>query len=87
MEAYEARVNVTYNGQNGDLADPVLFESTPEQVLAIVTEAVRTGSVPGIPADTTADFEGFVVDRYALNEAIDYNRIFVRPKVPFGAGV
>jgi len=84
MEAYEAKVNITYKGQNGDLPDPVNFESTNGDVLGWVAEAVRTGSVPGINADPAADFHDFVVDRFAADATLNYNRLFVRPKTPFG---
>jgi len=84
LEDYEARVNVTYAGQNGDLPDPVNFDSTDGDVRGWVTEAVRGGSIPGIPAAADADFTDFVVDRFAANEATPYNRIMLRPKTAFG---
>ena len=84
MEANHARVNVTYKGSNGDLPDPVVFDAADGDVKAWVTEAVANGSVPGIPADAGADFTDFVVDRFGPTEEYDYNRIFVRPKTPFG---
>lgn len=80
----EARVNVTHSGSNGDLQDAVRFQSTDADVKAWVTEAVRTGSVPGIPADPNADFTDFVVDRFAPTEARPTNLIQLRPKTPFG---
>ena len=84
MEDYEAMVNVTWNGQNGDLPDPVSYDSTDGDVLQMVTEAVRSGSIPGIPADTSADFTDFVVDRFEATEARPNRLISVRPKTPFG---
>lgn len=81
----EAIVNVTWKGNNGDLRDPVSFDATDEQIRAWVTEAVRTGSVANIPADPNADFSDFVIDRFALSDETPYNRIFGRPKTPFGA--
>jgi hypothetical protein len=80
----QARVNITWGGQNGDLPDPVYFDSTDGDVRQWVTEAVRSGSVPGIPADPDADFRDFVVDRYSPNEQRPYNLIQIRPKTPFG---
>jgi hypothetical protein len=85
MEAFEARVNITYNGQNGDLPDPVNFEAPNGDVLGWITEAVRTGSVPGIAADVTANFQDFVVDRFPANEIRPWNMLAVRPKTPFGS--
>ena len=80
----EARVNVTYSGQNGDLSDTVFFEATDGDVRAWVTEAVQNGSIPGIAAATDADFGDFVVDRFAATEDRPYNLIQLRPKTPFG---
>jgi hypothetical protein len=79
----EARVNVTYGGHNGDLPDPVSFDATDADVKQWVTEAVRTGGVPGIPSQE-ADFADFVVDRFTATEARPYAAMFLRPKTPFG---
>ncbi len=84
IQVNEARVNITWAGQNGDLPDPVSFDATQGDVLQWVTEAVRNGGIPGIRADARADFHDFVVDRFAANEARPYNLIQVRPKTPFG---
>jgi len=84
MEANQARLNITYQGENGDLPDPVFFDSVDGDIKTWVTEAVTNGSVPGIPADPGADFTDFVVDRFASNDERTYNLIQVRPKVPFG---
>lgn len=81
----EARVNITYAGQNGDLPQPVFFESADGDVKAWVTEAVRNGGVPGIRRDETARFDDFVVDRFPPTEQYPHNRIQVRPKTAFGA--
>ena len=80
----EAMVNVTWNGQNGDLPDPVSFDSTDGDILQMVTEAVRAGDVPGIPADTTATFTDYVVDRFDATDARPHKLISIRPKTPFG---
>jgi hypothetical protein len=84
IQAYEALVNVTWAGRNGDLPDPVAFDATDSQVKAWVEEAVGGGGVAGIPADTAIDLSDFVVDRFQATEATPYNRLFVRPKTPFG---
>jgi hypothetical protein len=80
--ANEARVNVTHRGRTGDLPDPVARDSTDADVKAWVTEAVRGGGIPGIPADATADFRDYVVERVEDDRS---NVLLLRPKTPFGA--
>jgi hypothetical protein len=79
-----ARVNITWNGRNGDLPDPVRESATDVEILAWVTEAIRDGGVPGLPADRHVDLRDFVVDRFDATPQIPFPRIFVRPKTPFG---
>jgi len=83
----EARVNITWNGQNGDLPDMVNFDSTDADVKGWVTEAVRTGGVPGLAADEGINLTDFVVDRFTENDARPYNLIQIRPKTPFGGSI
>lgn len=82
--ADQARVNVTWAGQNGELPDPVYIDATDANVRTWVTEAVRNGSIPGIPEDPGADFTDFIVDRFAASEARPYALIQIRPKAAFG---
>ena len=82
---YEARVNVTYAALNGDLADAVAFDSTDEAIKAMLTEALRDGSVRGIPAQANPDLTNYVIDRFAPSEARPYRLIQARPKTAFGA--
>lgn len=84
MEANEARVNVTYNGANGDLPDPVSYQASNGDIFQMVAEALHTGYIPGIPADPNADLTDFVVDRFDANEVRPYSLLSVRPKTPFG---
>jgi len=79
----EALLNITVNGQNGDLRDPVSFDATDADVKAWATETVRTGGIPGIDADPNADFHDFVVDRFAERDGLPA-RLVLRPKTPFG---
>jgi len=80
----DARVNVTWGGQNGDLPDTVPFDATDGDVRQWITEAVRTGHIPGMNAAPNADFADFVIDRFTATEARPFNYIQVRPKTPFG---
>jgi hypothetical protein len=82
MTEIEARVNITHQGQNGDLPDTVPFHATDDQIKGWATEAVVSG-IPGIAPDSRADFSDFVVDRFAATEELPA-RICVRPKTPFG---
>lgn len=84
IHSNEARVNVTYGGQNGDLLEAVLFEASDRDLRAWVTEAVRNGSIPGIRATRGATFHDFVVDRFRATRTRPYNLIQLRPKTPFG---
>lgn len=81
----QARVNVTYNRANGDLPDPVFFDASAEQIKEYVTEAIRGGAIPGIPADPTVDLSGYVVEPFAATAEVPHNRIFLRPKTEFGS--
>ena len=80
----EARVNVTWQGQNGDLPAPVGYDSTDGDVKGWITEAIRNGNVPGVAQDANPDLTDFVVDRFDATEARPYNLIQIRPKTPFG---
>jgi len=84
METNEAKINITFAGSNGDLPDPVLFDSTDADVKQWVTEAIRTGGIPGIAANLDVDLQDFVVDRFTANEARPFNLLQIRPKTPFG---
>ena len=84
MENHQARLNITYGGENGDFVDPITFDSTDGDIKAWAAEAVRNGDVPGIPAQPGVDFTDFVVDRFSANAERDYNLVQLRPKTPFG---
>ena len=84
MEANEARVNITWGGQNGDLPDPVQYDASEDNIRQWITEAVRAGDVPGIPADPNADFSDFVVKKFEPNEGRPHNLIQIRPKTAYG---
>lgn len=80
----EAKVNITWAGQNGDMPEPVPYDAADGDIKQWITEAVQNGGVPGITADANVDFTDFVVDRFAANEARPWNMIQIRPKTPYG---
>jgi len=84
IETYEAILNITWSGQNGDLPDPIAFDASDTDIKAWAAEAVTNGGIPGVVADTNADFDDFVVDRFGASNEIPYARVFLRPKTPFG---
>jgi len=84
LRADQARLNITWAGSNGDLPDPVPYDSTDVDLKQIASEAVAQG-IPGIPADANVNFGDFKVDRFPAGVAgVDYNRLMIRPKTPFG---
>lgn len=80
-----ARLNITINGQQGDLPDLVSFDTTDVDLRRVATEAVRQGYVPGIDASENVNFTDFVVDRFPARGDVPFNRLSLRPKVPFGS--
>jgi len=82
--AHEACLNITFEGQNGDLADPVPFRASDRDLRAWAAEAVQTGSIAGIRPDRRADLSKFVIDRFPASATVPFNRIFIRPVTPFG---
>lgn len=85
IQDYEARVNVTWANQNGDLPDPVAFDTADDALKVMLTEAITNGSIPGLRADAGVDLRDFKVDRFPPNEQRPWNLIQVRPKTAFGA--
>lgn len=77
-----ATLNITFNGLSADYPlelDPGVADA---DIKRIALEVVRAGNVPGLhlPALPDEAFEHFVVDRLQQGR-----RIYLRPKVPFGA--
>jgi len=84
MNVQEARLNITWNGQNGDLVEPVPFDAGDQELKAWAREAILGGSVPGIRTNGRVDLSDYAVDRFRANGTVPYNRIFLRPVTPFG---
>tara|TARA_Y100000310_G_scaffold340338_1_gene435733 strand:+ start:4943 stop:5206 length:264 start_codon:yes stop_codon:yes gene_type:complete len=84
LETTEATLNVTWAGKNGEMPDPVPFDAGDGDLKQWATEAVQGGSIPGIEADANVNFGDFIVDRFEAADDLP-NRLFLRPKTPFGA--
>ena len=80
----QARLNITWQGQNGDLPDPVPWDGADGDLKQMAAEAIQTGYIPGIEADANVNFTDFVVDRFASNDEVTFNRLSLRPKTPLG---
>jgi hypothetical protein len=81
-----AILNITYMGQSADYELALdAVHTTDADIKRIALEVVRAGGVRGlhVPNLTTNAFEAFVVDR--LRGPGGEQRIYLRPKVPFGA--
>ena len=79
-----AKFTITYNGQQGDLPDPVPYDSPDADLKQMAVEALRDGYIPGIDAVPGVDLVDFVVDRFPARDDVPWNRISLRPKTPFG---
>lgn len=82
---HQARVNITYKRQYGELPDPVTFDAGDGDIRGWVAEAIRTGGVPGIDADPQVRLQDYVIDRFPPVPGVrEHNLIDIRPKVEFG---
>lgn len=88
MSLREARLNITFEGLNGDFVEPVPFNLSDAELKALARNAIVTGGVPGIAVSRrrrdTVDLSTFVVDRFPASGPHRENRVFVRPLTPFG---
>ena len=76
-------VNITYRGLSRDLPDVLLHsDASDDDVRRVAAEVLGVLGVmhPNGGALTESDFKHFVVDRFE-----DRERIYLRPKVPFGS--
>jgi hypothetical protein len=80
-----ATLNITYQGQSADYDLEIDYAASDADIRRIAVEVVRSGGVRGLHVPQLADdaFGGFVVDR--LRSPDGAQRIYLRPKVPFGA--
>ena len=80
-----ATLNITYHGVSADYPLELDGRVSDADIRRIAVEVVRSGGIPGLQIAAIADdaFDGFVVDRFRGNTGGE--RIYLRPKVPFGA--
>ena len=83
LDRQPAKLNITYQGQQGDLPNDLPYDLSDAEILRIATEALTAG-IPGINADPAANLKDFVVDRFPARDDVPYNRLSLRPKTPFG---
>lgn len=78
-------LNITYQGQSADYELELDFAASDDDIHRIAVEVVRSGGVRGLHVPELPDdaFRHYVVDR--LRGPHDEPRIYLRPKVPFGA--
>jgi len=80
-----AILNITYNGLSADYPVHLDTHISDRDIRRIAVEVVRSGGVPGLQIANLSEraFDNYVVDRFGPRHA---PRIYLRPKVPFGAG-
>jgi hypothetical protein len=81
----KATLNITLHGVSADYPLEMNAPLSDRDVKRIAVEVVRSGSLPGLHIAGLAEdtFDDFVVDRFNTPEG--GTRVFLRPKVPFGA--
>jgi hypothetical protein len=81
-----AILNITYQGQSADYELALDFAASDDDVRRIATEVVGSGEVRGLDVRDLprGAFDHYVIDR--LRGPGGEERIYLRPKVPFGAG-
>jgi hypothetical protein len=78
-------LNITYQGRSADYHLDLDHGTSDADIRRIAVEVVRSGGVRGLhlPNLAMSTFNTFVVDR--LRAPNGEQRIYLRPKVPFGA--
>jgi hypothetical protein len=79
-------LNVTYNGLSVDYPLELDYYLNDLDVRRIAVEVIRSGLVKGLHVSNLSErsFDGYVVDRFDTPSG-GGKRIYLRPKVPFGA--
>lgn len=79
-----AILNITYNGLSVDHSVAIAEKMRDNDVRRTAVELIRSGSIRGLHIAHLPDhaFDNYVVDRLHTAQG---NRVYLRPKVPFGA--
>ncbi len=79
-----AILNITYNGYSADYPRELDEYVSDADVRRIAIEVIRTGGLRGLHIANLPDnaFDYYMVDRFS---GPGKRRIYLRPKVPFGA--
>ena len=82
----KATLNITYHGLSADVPAELDYRTSDFDIKRIAVEIIRAGDLPGLQVANLADdaFRNYVVDRFDAPDG--GKRIYLRPKVPFGAG-
>jgi len=80
-----AVLNITYQGHSADYDLEIDYAASDADIRRIAVEVIRSGGARGLHVAQLADdtFASYVVDR--LRSPQGEQRIYLRPKVPFGA--
>ncbi|RKH43139.1 hypothetical protein D7X55_14485 [Corallococcus sp. AB049A] len=80
-----ATLNITFDGHSADVPVELERHISDGDVRRIAVELVRSGGIPGLHRFHLNEdaFQHYVVDRF--RGAHGEERIYLRPKVPFGA--
>jgi hypothetical protein len=80
-----AILNITYQGHSADYELELDFAASDADIRRIAVEVVRSGGARGLHVAGLDDaaFDHFVIDRLRGDNGA--TRIYLRPKVPFGA--
>ena len=80
-----AILNITFNGMSADYPLEVDYALSDADVRRIAVEVLRSGDVSGLRVQNLDGraFDHYVVDRFRAPQGGE--RIYLRPKVPFGA--
>ena len=80
----EARLNITFDGQNVDFDAPVPFGASEAELKRWARESIAGGALGAERPAHAVDLDQHVIDRFPATAKVPHNRIFLRPLTPFG---